>query len=82
MLFDISHEVVKEATKCEHNYACINNEQHRDNKMCNVWYANGKNVLFLNTEEPDSCPYRHPFGYRQICTCPVYFELYNKYMRT
>ena len=81
MSFIIPDDVILETTKCRHDFSCIETKRCGNADMCEVWYANGKNVLFLNTEEPATCSYRLPFAYSQICTCPTHFAIYEKYGR-
>ena len=75
MKHTVSDLVLRETQKCPHDFACLEAEMSGNKPMCEVKYANGKNVLFLNAKESVSCPYRLPFGYGQVCQCPTHFAI-------
>lgn len=70
--------VLSKTTKCPYNFSCLEASQNGGEPKCEVDYANGQNVLFLETKESVSCPYRVPFGYCQVCVCPMHFYLHKK----
>ena len=77
--YRVPDEIMSEADECPHDFSCFSSQKCGDRKMCTVRWANGKNVLFLDPENKEDCPYRTPFGFGQVCTCPVRFALYHKY---
>jgi len=82
MGLDVPDEILKKTTKCPHEFSCLkySNSGHcDDHKMCEVEYADGKNVLFLETKKAPICPYRLSFAFSQVCTCPTHFEIYKQY---
>ena len=74
----VSEEVLRETSKCPHEFSCLDDGQCGDHPLCEVEDANGKNVLFLTTKRPAVCPYRLHFGYSQICRCPTHFALHEQ----
>jgi hypothetical protein len=71
-------EYIKEnARRCEKNYACLSNENH---KLCKVEHTVGNDLFFIECIERDKCTYRVGFGYSSyLCTCPIRKEIYRKY---
>ena len=79
-MFTVPKNILHETQKCLNDFSCLISGNCGQKNMCPVEYANGKNVLFLETKDPDSCEYRLPFGYRQqICTCPTRFSIHSQY---
>jgi len=72
----VSASVLRDTTKCHHNFSCLDAGHCGEWQRCAVDYANGLNVLFLQTEEPALCPYRLSFGGCQTCTCPTHYALH------
>ena len=79
MEYRVPDEIMLEADKCPYDFSCLSSRKCGDRKMREVRWADGKNVLFLNTEKRIDCPYRMMFGFGQICTCPVRFATHLKY---
>jgi hypothetical protein len=79
MKFNISTQVLQETTRCPNNFSCLLSGQAGDPVECKVQWADGKNVLLLESKKPLACPYRFLFGEGQICTCPTRSAIYKKY---
>ena len=82
MNFEVPDEVRAETTKCPNDFACLSTGQCSDRELCDVDYADGKNVLFLSSEQPLFCPYRMTFGGREVCTCPTHFAIHQQSAKT
>jgi len=81
MALSVPDDVRRETTKCPHDFACLSTGSFGDPGKCAVRDADGKNVLFLTSEEQLSCPYRIPFGRGQLCTCPTHYAAYLQQRR-
>ena len=77
MKITVPESVLKETTKCEHNFSCLDSGQCDHCQNCEVDYAAGKNILFLHLKEQCSCSYCVSFGSRHICRCPVNYYLFQ-----
>ena len=73
----IPEAVRKETARCGHDFSCVTSGKCGGREMCPVEYARGKNVLFLTDRQGLSCPYRLPFGDRQVCRCPTHYALHT-----
>lgn len=78
MKLKVPDSVLKETTKCTHDFACLSSGQCGDPDHCAVQYANGDNVLILVSKKEISCPYRIQFGPTLLCVCPTHFALYTQ----
>ncbi len=78
MNLTIPEAIISETSKCEHDFSCLKSGQQVKRPICPVDYANGRNVIFLKTDEPIPCHYQIPFGYGMVCRCPTHFELHKK----
>ena len=74
----VPHTVQEKAKKCIHEFSCLKTGQCGECELCPVEYANGGEILFLKDRKYKVCPYRLPFGDRQICRCPVHYELHQQ----
>lgn len=73
----IDEEVKNCTTKCEKDFACINNNSH---ELCPVDHFYNDKVLFIKCLSKGYCSYRTSFGYASfICSCPMRKEIYKKY---
>jgi len=79
MALSVPDDVVQETTKCPHEFSCLSTGQCGHADKCEVQSADGKNVLFLASEEQRACPYRIPFGRGQLCTCPTRYFIYKQH---
>ncbi len=75
----IKHPIPQQAaTGCRHGASCLKTGRCGPAALCAVTEADGINVLYLHDAGPLSCPYRVAFGGKQVCTCPVHYELYGQ----
>ena len=74
----ISDQILNETKECTRAFSCLKTGQDKDQKICEVLDADGKNVLFLKTKKLVDCPYQILFGGDLICTCPTHFALHGK----
>ena len=79
MNVEVSDKVRDETTKCPHDFVCLSTDQCGDRELCDVDYADGKNVLFLSSEHHHFCPYRITFGGREVCTCSTHYAIHQRY---
>jgi hypothetical protein len=75
MTREVSEEARQKAEKCQHGYACLSDHK---SPRCAV-RSSVRGVLFVNDRAADHCPYGMSFGYSHICTCPVRWEIHNRY---
>jgi hypothetical protein len=80
MIYTLSAEVL-EKTNCLFDYSCLATGKCGNREMCETEYADGLNVLFLNTKEAAECIHRKEFGSYQICNCPAHYAIHKKYSR-
>jgi hypothetical protein len=78
MPIKIDEEIIKKALKCKKEQACLNNEEH---KCCKVTNSVQDSVCFVDREQWDNCGYLMPFGYSDVCNCPVRTEIYKQYKK-
>ena len=71
-------ELLKETTKCPNNFSCLNTAQCGDSIECKVDFADGENMLFLESNKTIPCPYRISSSSIEVCQCPIHFYLYEK----
>ena len=75
MKFTVQADVLNKTTKCSYKFSCLENDYCGEHPLCEVDYADGKDILFLKTKESYNCNYCMPFGYRQLCTCPTHYVI-------
>jgi hypothetical protein len=71
----VSKEIQDRTTKCPHTFSCLASGNCGNRELCEITSAVGENLLFIKPNEPRFCPYRLPFGYSQLCTCPTHFAI-------
>jgi hypothetical protein len=78
MKINVPVEVLAKTIDCPQNLSCLLNDgQCGDPNECKVDYANGENVLFLESKKAIPCPYRINFADGIICRCPTHFYLHK-----
>ena len=75
MTYTISDQALSKTNRCPYDFACLNPASLGDKPMCEVRDADGQDILFLKTKEAATCPYRLPFGYEQVCSCPTHYAI-------
>ena len=70
-MFDVPAAILKQATKCQHDFSCLRTGQCGDSPMCEVETAHGEGVLCVRTADWLQCPYHLDFGGARYCVCPV-----------
>lgn len=75
MTKEVSEEARQKAEKCPLGFACLSGEEA---PRC-VISSSVRGVLFVKSAAADHCPYGMSFGYSYICTCPVRWEIYDRY---
>ena len=77
MKLQISDKALNATTHCEKVFSCLNEGK---NNLCNVTEKGLSGVLFVECSRGinRSCYYVQNSVNKQICTCPVRKELYNK----
>jgi hypothetical protein len=71
--------LAKSATKlCKNNCACL--EKTKDNKFprCQQQSLDGHNIIFLEKQQVQECPYGLKFGYASICRCPLRYAMVSE----
>jgi hypothetical protein len=77
--YTVPRRVIAAAVRCRHDRACQRSGRCGPGELCPVSDADGDNILFLGGTEPAPCPYRLAFGGKQVCTCPVHYDLFARY---
>jgi hypothetical protein len=72
---EINKELIKETTKCQKSFDCLNNDKHIFSKVENC--VNNK-IHFVKCSDY-SCSYLVSFGNSYVCSCPIRKEIFNKY---
>jgi hypothetical protein len=75
----IPQQAIDAAVGCRHGTSCLKTGKCGPVELCPVMDADGDNILYLHDAKPLSCPYRIAFGGKQVCTCPVHYELFSRY---
>jgi len=77
MAFDVPESVLQETTQCRYGLACLHHGGCGNKPLCEVEYADGKNILFLTNRDSATCPYRLAYADRQLCMCPTHYALHQ-----
>ena len=81
MVFNISKESLQRTTKCPSNFLCLNNDKNpmysKERPMCSVEVPL-ESMIFIKDMNNESI-YKEKYGTGYLCTCPVRFEIYNRY---
>jgi hypothetical protein len=85
MKIEISDEVIKRTTKCHVNFSCLNNEENPecwdDEPLCPVTREINKDLLIVEGNDNFHCNYKSLFGDDIVCSCPVRYEIYERYRK-
>jgi hypothetical protein len=79
MDIEISDDILKRTTKCNHDFSCLSGGPA---PVCKVEEAIGTLAALTNCEGKVYCDYCIPYGMADtssFCTCPVRIELYRRY---
>ena len=76
MQIQISEQAKSFAVKCSKGYSCLS---ENPTKLCRVVFCVNCKILGVLCIEEDFCTFKHTMGDRTYCTCPVRFEIYQKY---
>jgi hypothetical protein len=74
MNIKVEDNIIQQTTKCGKNFSCLAGET-----PCSVEHCIDNKLHFIKCVSNKLCNYRVPFGYSDVCTCPVRKELYNSY---
>lgn len=74
---EIDEKIIKKATRCEKQFACLNNKQH---VCCEIFMLINNEICVIREAERYVCKYKEN-GFSEICSCPVRIEIYNKYKK-
>jgi hypothetical protein len=77
MALSIPKEAIDRATECPNEFSCLSSGQCGDCDTCKVQSAHSENILFIEQEKHQFCPYRLSVGEDQICRCPVHYAIYR-----
>jgi len=76
MNIKVDDSIIQETTECRKKFSCLSGEY----PFCSVELCIDNKVHFIKcASNNESCRYRVPFGYSNVCNCPVRKELYNRY---
>jgi len=79
MSLQIPESVLEETKMCPRDFACLATGRCGDPDKCEVSHANGRNVLFLTSKDPLSCPYRISFADSLVCRCPTHYAIHQRW---
>jgi hypothetical protein len=74
MNIKVDDNIKQETTKCKKKFSCLSGET-----PCSVELCIDNKIHFIKCVSKEPCSYKVPFGYSDVCTCPVRKELYNNY---
>lgn len=74
--YAVEQSIVDAAAECPNQLACLHDPECG---RCQVSPAAGGQVLFIQRECGQPCPYRCPFGDASFTTCPGRKALYSQY---
>jgi hypothetical protein len=81
MALQVSDDSRKRTKKCSSNFLCLSNEKNplcsKKRPLCPVEIAL-ESMIFVKSKNND-CVYKEEYGAGYLCTCPVRFEIYNRY---
>lgn len=70
-MFSVPDTVLRQASKCRHEYSCLVTGHCGDTPMCQADTLHGSNVLCVRSAGSLSCHYHLDFGGAGFCVCPV-----------
>lgn len=73
---DISKHIIAQATRCNFDKQCLEND---DYPLCKFKKQTDNGTIFVYKIDEHECPYVIGFGFSQVCGCPVRKEIYRKY---
>jgi hypothetical protein len=79
MDIELSHDIVKRTTKCNHGFSCLSGGPY---PFCIVEEAKGTLAALTNCEGNVHCEYCIPYEMSDtssFCICPVRIQLYRRY---
>ena len=76
MRVEIDDLIVKTATQCEKNFACLECEEQ---VYCAVEQCLMHRILFVKCVQDLSCPYKGMMDRVPVCNCPVRKEIFRRY---
>lgn len=77
MRYKIDDSIVKRATKCGKDNACLKDVKY---PLCSVKQRiEYSDIIFICSDELNLCNFKFPFGSGYICSCPVRIEIYKRY---
>lgn len=77
MKYNVSSAVKASTVKCTKGFRCLAPGTRGGRNGCAVDCADGRNVLFLVSNDGGECPYRIDFGSGQVCTCPTNYAIHR-----
>lgn len=75
-MISIPAEILRQTTKCGHDFSCLRTGQCGDRPMCDVETAHGDKVLCVRSADWPKCPYHLDFGGAGYCVCPVHCAIH------
>lgn len=75
MARDVAEETRQKTDRCPREFACLSDQ----GAPCCAVRSSVRGVLFVESEAATHCPYGMGFGYSHICSCPVRWEIYDRY---
>ena len=75
MKYEIDDAIIKTATQCKNNHACLEGTC----PICPVEHFVMHWVHFVKCLYDEPCPYKKSLDKATVCTCPVRKEIFNRY---
>ncbi len=73
----VPKEAIDQATECPNEFSCLSRAQCGDSDTCKVKAVHSENILFIEQEQHQFCPYGLSVGEDQICRCPVRYAIHK-----
>jgi len=77
-VFSVSAAILRQTTKCGHDFSCLRTGKCGESPMCDVETAHGDQVLCVRSAGWPKCPYHLDFGGAEYCVCPVHCALHRQ----
>ena len=77
--YRVPQQTIAAAARCRHDNSCLETGRCGTGALCAVAEADGDSILYLDSAAPLQCPYQLKFGGKQVCTCPVHYDLFGRH---
>jgi hypothetical protein len=75
MKYEIDDAIIKTATLCKNNHACLEGTI----SLCSVAHCVMHRIHYVKYIHGEPCPYKSRVENSPVCTCPVRKEIFSRY---